>query len=182
MTTFKNPVFRYIFPWEVIKYIISLQMKSLLIISPQSYHNWFCTMVWHKDENTRIFELLLHLILSDIWRNIKETSLWLNWMHSCRKTRCDQTDVKKSLHKFNTLMLHISCKKSTSFNDNYPHISVYLASMQQGQYTAQHWHLSKFINFCQTILAKSLLSPVKIWWPKKMVSDLRYFAPVLHIS
>ena len=107
MTTFKNPVFRYIFPWEVIKYIISLQMKSLLIISPQSYHNWFCTMVWHKDENTRIFELLLHLILSDIWRNIKETSLWLNWMHSCRKTRCDQTDVKKTLHKFNTLMLHI---------------------------------------------------------------------------
>ena len=44
----------------------------------------------------------------------------------------------------------------TSFNDNYPHISVYLASMQQGQYTAQHWHLSKFINFYQTILAKSL--------------------------
>ena len=79
---------------------------------------------WRKDENSRIFKLLLHLILSDIWRNIKETFHWLNWMHSWRKARSVWPNFFAILSS--TYILHESCKKKVkSFAKQFPYISTY---------------------------------------------------------
>ena len=157
---------------------------------------------WRKDENSRIFKLLLHLILSDIWRNIKETFHWLNWMHSWRKARSVWPNFFAILSS--TYILHESCKKKVkSFAKQFPHISTHqwtistihifqsigekmfqhgVEAILSAQHSWYKWflHLSKFYKpLVFVLLNGTFLTKIKFFC--SLVSDLKYFAPILHI-